>query len=177
MKRSIAVFNVDELRDYRNVINNNLKQGMVMLQKLINSVDTLSFFKSIKYEKTVIEPLTGQPENLLEVINQCQTYLVSIMALEYLFAKHSDISFRINFGNVSGYDIESEDGRIIAECFAATSYRSNGKLTKDLKRLAGNQKAIHKYEFFYDTEFTDIHKNYYQKQYPDIEIVKFEDVY
>ena len=37
---------------------------------------------------------------------------------------------------------------IIPECFAATSYKSNGKLTADLKRLSENETALVKYEFF-----------------------------
>jgi len=37
---------------------------------------------------------------------------------------------------------------IIPECFAVTSYKSNGKLTADLKRLSENETALVKYEFF-----------------------------
>lgn len=175
-KKTVIVYDSGELKRYRTVIIDNLNEGIQILKHLMESKDTLAFFKNIKFEKTVLEPLTGEPENLLEVINQCQTYLVSIMAVEYLFEVYPDTQFKVHFGNMSGYDIESVDGRIIAECFAATSYRSNGKLSEDLKRLSDNETAVHKYEFFFDMEFQDRHKRYYQTKYPNIEIIKFADI-
>lgn len=176
MEKSVLIRNKEDLKHYREQIKMNLNLGFKNLVCLIETGDVLSVFQKMKFEKTAIEPLTGKPENLLEVVNQSHTYLVSIMGAEYLLKMHPDTSFRINFGNVSGYDIESEDGSIIAECFAATSYRSNGKLTADLKRLAENENARYKYEFFYDKEFTEKIKTYYQDKYPDIMIVKFQEI-
>lgn len=175
-RKTIIIHEIGEIEKYKTRIHNNLHKCTKILKDLLESEDAISFFKRAKYEKTVIDPLTEEPENLIEVINQCQTYLVSLMGAEYLISKFSDTSLVINFGNVSGYDIESEDGMIIAECFAATSYRSNGKLAKDLKRLAENDRAVHKYEFFYDTEFADNHKQYYENKYPDIKVIHFTDV-
>ena len=146
------------------------------MRAMLDSEDTLSLFAKLKYEKVGVEPLTGEAENLIEVINQAQTYLVSLMAVEYLFTQYPEHSFVVNWGNIPGYDIESIDGAIIAEVFAATSYRSNGKLAADLKRLASNTRAEKKYEFFHDKEFQETHQAYYKEKYPDIEIVKFEKV-
>jgi len=176
MEKTINICSQEQLNGYRKKIQDNLKAGMDGLNELMKSSDAVTFFHTIKFEKTLIEPLTGEPENLLEVVNQCQTYMVSIMAVEYLIEKYPGLSFTVNFGNVSGYDIESVDGSIIAECFAATSYRSNGKLAADLKRLTKNAEAIHKYVFFYDKEFSENNKLYYQKKYPDVEIVKFTEI-
>lgn len=176
MEKSVLIRNKEDLKHYREQIKMNLNLGFKNLVHLIETDDVLNVFQKMKFEKIVIEPLTGEPENLLEVVNQCHTYLVSIMGMEYLLEIFPDTSFTINFGNVSGYDIESEDGRIIAECFAATSYRSNGKLAADLKRLAENENAKYKYEFFYDKEFTEKNKTYYQDKYPDIMIVKFQEI-
>lgn len=176
MEKSVLIRNKEDLKHYREQIKMNLNLGFKNLIHLIETDDVLNVFQKMKFEKIVIEPLTGEPENLLEVVNQCHTYLVSIMGMEYLLEIFPDTSFTINFGNVSGYDIESEDGRIIAECFAATSYRSNGKLAADLIRLAENENAKYKYEFFYDKEFTEKNKTYYQDKYPDIMIVKFQEI-
>ena len=176
MGETIRVNSIDALTEYRATIMKNLETGLEQTKMMLETTDTLTFFKNAKFERTVIDPLSGKSENLIEVINQCHTYLVSLMAAEYLLKKYSGVSFSINLGNISGYDIESDDAQIIAECFAATSYKSNSKLTKDLKRLSENQKAIHKYEFFFDKEFTEKSKEYYQKKYPDIEIVKYSDI-
>ena len=53
---------------------------------------------------------------------------------------------------------------IIAECFSATSYKSNGKLVADLKCFACNTEAENKYEFFYDKDFMENHKEYYREK-------------
>ena len=45
-----------------------------------------------------------------------------------------------------------------------------------MKRLKENSIATYKYEFFYDKEFTESHKQYYKKNYSDIEIIKFEEL-
>lgn len=176
MSKQIIVRNTDELDKYKNTILDNLNNSVNMLQQVLSNNDALGAFKIFKFEKMAAEPLSGNPENLIEVINQAHTYLISIMAVGYLYKLYPAQSFVINWGNIPGYDIESVDGTIIAECFAATSYKSNGKLTADLKRLAGNTEAEYKYEFFYDKDFTESHKKYYKEKYPDIEIVKFNDI-
>ena len=174
MAEQLTVQTVEELESYKNTIRENLKNTIEQIKHSMHGNDVLEAFKLLKFEKIAMEPLTGKPENLIEVINQSQTYLISIMAVEYLLKRHSDQTFIINWGNIPGYDIESKDGTIIAECFAATSYRSNGKLTADLKRLNKNKKATYKYEFFYDKDFIENHKAYYENKYPDIKIVKFD---
>lgn len=176
MSKQIVVHNTDELNKYKKIILNNLNGSINMLQQVLSNNDALDAFKIFKFEKIATEPLSSNPENLIEVINQAHTYLISIMAVEYLYKLYPAQAFIINWGNIPGYDIESVDGTIIAECFAATSYKSNGKLAADLKRLVGNTEAEHKYEFFYDKDFTENHKKYYKEKYPDIEIVKFKDI-
>ena len=175
MAQSIIVHNPDELKTYKDKIKSNLNKSVEQLQEELKNNNPLQVFQILKFEKCVTEPLSGNAENLIEVINQSMTYMVSIMAVEHLFKIHSDSSFIVNWGNVSGYDIESEDGTIICECFAATSYRSNGKLSADLKRLDKGS-VNYKYEFFYDKEFAEQHKAYYQEKYPEIQIIKFKEL-
>lgn len=176
MGKTICVCNIEMLNQHKLKIMDNLDRGLEQMKRMLENADALTFFKNAKFEKTIVDPFSGEDENMIEVINQCHTYLVSLMAAEYLLENHPGVTLRINLGNVSGYDIESDDKQIIAECFAATSYRSNNKLTKDLKRLSENQKAVHKYEFFFDKEFTEKSEVYYRKKYPDIKIVKFADI-
>ena len=171
MTKQIVVHNTDELNNYKNAILDNLNNSANILQQVLRNNTALDAFIIFKFEKMASEPLSDNPENLIEVINQAHTYLISIMAVEYLYKFHPAQTYIINWGNIPGYDIESVDGTIVAECFAATSYKSNGKLTADLRRLAANTEAEYKYEFFYDKDFTENHKEYYNEKYPDIEIV------
>ena len=106
MGETIRVNSIDALTEYRATIMKNLETGLEQTKMMLETTDTLTFFKNAKFERTVIDPLSGKSENLIEVINQCHTYLVSLMAAEYLLKKYSGVSFSINLGNISGYDIE-----------------------------------------------------------------------
>lgn len=173
MTNQVVISDFDQLEKYKRTIRDNINATIVEVSEIISSESAMDAIACFKYEKMAKEPLSGEPENLIEVVNQSQTYLISLMAVEYLLKKHPGISFTVNWGNIPGYDIESADQSIIAECFAATSYRSNQKLAKDLKRLKDNQTAEYKYEFFYDKEFEESHRAYYEENYPGITIVKF----
>lgn len=176
MAEQIRVHNKSELGKYRKIIQDNLDKCVIQLKELLQGRNSVEIFQILKFEKSVTEPLSGKTENLIEVINQSMTYLVSIIAVEYLYDIHTEQTYIINWGNIAGYDIESVDGTIVCECFAATSYSSNGKLSKDLKRLSQNDIAIYKYEFFYDKEFKESQRSFYEEKYPGIQIVKFSDI-
>lgn len=108
------------------------------------------------------------------MVNQYQTYLVTLKALEFLFEKYSNKSFIARFGNIAGYDIESTDGEIVAECFAQVSYKNNKKLEKDLEKLNSITCCAIRYEFFYDRDFNADNYTAYKIKYPEINIIKFE---
>ena len=176
MANTVTINSADELRTYKATILSNLAKSVWDISAIIESENAQEVFRQFKFEKIATEPLSGKPENLVEVINQSQTYLVTLAATEYLLCLYPEKAFILNWGNVSGYDIESTDGTIVAECFAATSYRSNGKLTADLKRLSANQTALQKYEFFYASDFSDASKKYYESKYAGVRIVKLESI-
>ena len=176
MANTVTINSADELRTYKATILSNLAKSVWDISAIIESENAQEVFRQFKFEKIATEPLSGKPENLVEVINQSQTYLVTLAATEYLLCLYPEKAFILNWGNVSGYDIESTDGTIVAECFAATSYRSNGKLTADMKRLCANQTALQKYEFFYANDFSDVSKEYYENKYDGVCIVKLESI-
>lgn len=105
------------------------------------------FFK-LRFEESGCDPLNSMRSlNFTEQLNQSFTYLVTLTALEKLFKKHT-CDFQVNLGTSPGFDIHSQDNTVFAEVFAVVSYRSNGKLKNDIKRLS-EEKAEHKYVFFY----------------------------
>lgn len=171
MTRSVTLTFPHEISAYRTLICENLEESRQKLAALCGDGDGFSLFQQLKFEKTVVDPLSGQPEHLLEVINQSQTYLISQSAVSLLFQLHPGHSFQLNWGNVPGYDIQSDDKSIIAECFVATSYRSNQKLRRDLLRLSKNTTATFRYVCFCDRVSTEKNLDYYQKLFPTIKIL------
>ena len=99
---------------------------------------------------------------------------VAAGTLDFLFEKHSSKSFIARFGNIAGYDIESTDSEIVAECFAQVSYKNNKKLDKDLEKLNSVTYDAICYEFFYDKVFNEDNYKAYKNKYPEINIIKFE---
>ena len=87
---------------------------------------------------------------------QTWTYLVSLKALPFLFERHPEAGgFRLNLGTEGGTDIESLVPDVVAaEAFAAVYPSNNGKLAKDLKKLARACPAVPaKYVFFHAPGF------------------------
>ena len=109
----------------------------------------LALLRALRFETRGLDPLTGEPLNVVEQLNQTFTILVSLRAVERLIELHPEASgFRLALGTSSGRDIESvEPNLVAAEVFAATRPGSNQKLKKDMLRLATDP-ARHRYIFF-----------------------------
>lgn len=109
----------------------------------------MSLLRKLRFETVGHDPLTGEPLNVVEQLNQTFTILVSLRAVEKLIELHPEAGgFRLALGTSSGRDIESVEPELVAaEVFSATRPSSNDKLRKDIARLAGDP-ARHRYVFF-----------------------------
>lgn len=109
----------------------------------------MEFLAQLKFERAGRDPLSDRPLNFVEQLNQTFTYLASCDALRYLFGRHADRApFVVHLGTAAGPDVESLDGAIVAEVFAATHPGSNGKLLKDARKLRAYVTAAHRYLFY-----------------------------
>ena len=174
MGKQILISDSLELSRCTQTIYDNLQKSLESIKSVLDNDDPACVFESFKYDKIAIDPLTGEPENLIEMVNQYQTYVVTLKALEFLFEKYSNKSFVARFGNIAGYDIESIDGEIVAECFAQVSYKNNKKLDKALEKLYSITCCAIRYEFFFDRDFNADNYTAYKIKYPEINIIKFE---
>jgi len=113
------------------------------------TTDPMSLLRAMRFDTVGHDPLTGEPLNIVEQLNQTFTILVTLRAIERLFELHPDAGgYRLALGTSSGRDIESvKEGLVAAEVFSATSPASNQKLKKDQMRLATDP-AQHRYVFF-----------------------------
>lgn len=111
--------------------------------------ELLALLKSLRFELVGHDPLTGEPLNVVEQLNQTFTILVTLRAVERLIELHPDAGgFRLALGTSSGRDIESVTPDLVAaEVFSATHPSSNQKLKKDIARLDADP-ARHRYVFF-----------------------------
>jgi hypothetical protein len=113
------------------------------------TTDPMSLLRAMRFDTVGYDPLTGEPLNIIEQLNQTFTILVTLRAIEQLFELHPDAGgFRLALGTSSGRDIESIKERLVAaEVFSATHPASNQKIKKDQMRLATDP-AQYRYVFF-----------------------------
>lgn len=93
--------------------------------------------------------------------------LVVLSAVEDLLSKYPGISFVLQLGVNSGYDIEAIDGSVVAECFSVTAVSSNRKLDKDCMKLMQATAPI-KYVYFYSHQDREEKLQKIFSKYPDI---------
>ena len=162
-----------QVSELRSTIFRNAQKSKEILANHLKSTDAVQLFALMKYDQIGIDPLMGEKVNLIEQINQMYSDLVVLAAVQDLLDRHPGKSFVLHLGTMAGYDVESTDGQIVAECFAVTSVTSNDKLNKDCHKLL-KSKAEYKYVFFYTYKDSEelLEKRY--KKYPEIH---FERVY
>ena len=137
-----------------NDIRSAAEQAVSDLRLRLGQSDALDLLRAVKFERMGRDPLDPNRQinsNLMEQVNQTFTALVSVRAVEYLFDHHPEAApFRLNLGTAPGSDIESLDGSVAAEVFAATYPNSNNKLKKDIQKVKEKEDtAKHLYVFFH----------------------------
>ena len=163
----MIVNSVEQINALRNAIAKNADASYVSIRKRIEDMTPMQFFASIKFEKSGKDPVGGEPQNLIEQINQTYSDMVVLSAAEDLLNLYPGTSLVLQLGVSSGYDIESEDGTIAAECFAVTTVSSNRKLDTDCKKLLQSVAPIKCVYFYSALDGEEKLQNLYRK-YPDI---------
>jgi hypothetical protein len=111
--------------------------------------DPMALLKRLRFDLVGHDPLTGEPLNVVEQLNQTFTILATLKAVEELIKLHPDAGgYPLALGTCGGRDIESvENGLVAAEVFSATHPNSNQKLRKEKDRLATDA-SKYRYVFF-----------------------------
>ena len=157
----------EQVAALRECILQNAEVSKEKLMKCMETMDAVQLFATLKFEKQGVDPISGIELNLIEQIHQMYSDLVVLLAMQELLERYPDKVFQLHLGPEAGYDIQSLDGHVVAECFAATSVASNDKLNKDCNKLLQSE-ANDKYLFFYthcDSQMT-LQKRYLK--YPEI---------
>jgi hypothetical protein len=144
----------EEILELRSRIYENATKTYDRIVQNINNISPFDLFADIKFNKFGLDPINGTPLNFIEQLNQMFSDLVVLHAVEELLAKYPDKQFVVNFGAKAGFDIQSVDKMVVAECFAVTSVNSNDKLREDAKKLMKLPADIEKYIFFYSQNDT-----------------------
>lgn len=140
---------VDDLAELETKIAASAAATAEKLSHELRETSDLSAFALLKFSEAGCDPLDlDRALNFVEQLNQSFTYLASVEAARWLLERHPDHApYTLNLGTTPGSDIESEDGEVAAETFAATHPDSNDKLRKDLTKVRATS-AKHRYVFY-----------------------------
>ena len=168
MSRKQTVGSRADLLSLRMAIETAANRAAENLRALVETHEPLDVLRKLKFDTCGADPLEMYPMNIMEQLNQTFTYLVSLDGAAYLLKRHAGHApFVLNLGTRSGYDIESEDGEVVAEVFAAVRPSNNSKLAEDSQRVH-NADARHKYVFFTSPGVTPGEQ---QSAYDDVTVV------
>jgi len=124
-------------------------KALANLRQATSEANALNVLWQMKVTPSGCDPLDADsPLNLIEQLNQTFTYIASAKAVKILLKQHpTEAPFRLNLGTTGGSDIESQNGRLAAEVFAAVNTSNNRKLSKDMKKVSACPAPL-KYVFF-----------------------------
>lgn len=172
MKKQVKFTSVLELHELKRAVLLQMDRCTVEMRAVMQSKQAQEILRKIKFQKLIEDHIFDERLNFVEYLNQSFTYLTCIVAAELILTMYPEKNVTINFGTQSGYDVFTEDGDVICECFTVASVKSNEKLKKDVARVHENQQAIKKLVVFY-SEDMDAEMDYINKvkrKYVNVEI-------
>ncbi|SRR6266566_5259978 len=111
--------------------------------------EPMALLKALRFEMVGHNPLTGDPLNVVEQLNQTFTILVTLRAIERLIELHPEAGgFRLALGTSSGRTSKTlYRPWLLPRSSLPHIRRATRMLKNDLARLAGDP-ARHRYVFF-----------------------------
>ena len=128
---------------------------------MTQSSDPLDLLRCMKFDAAGFHPIEARSVNFIEQVNQTWTFAAALAAARQLLTLHPDVGgFRLAPGAHAAIplDIMSEaEGQVGAETFAAVSPSNNGKLAKDLAKMA-QRHELHRYVFFLSPQYAGLQR-------------------
>ena len=167
----------DDIEILRNKIMASVEMTSQKVRSYQETMDPIKLMFEMRFHKLGFDPITHTALNFVEQLNQMFSDLVVLEGAQYLVHNYPGKVFRLHLGTESGFDIESDDGQIVAECFAVTTVRSNDKLAKDSKKLMKYNNCAKKYIFMYSQSDSIDYLNNRFAKYPGICFVPLDGLY
>ena len=146
----IEIDNLSDLRSLEAQVHLSAEAVLETLKPLVLAGSGMALLRKLKFTDVVRNPLNvDSAYNFVEQLNQTFSHLVALKAAEYVLKEHPECRpYILRLGPIRGFDIESRNGLVVAETFAAVTHDSNSKLAKDTEKVSRSN-AQHKYVFYY----------------------------
>lgn len=164
----------NQARKLIEIIESNIKKTKDLIVAILAENEAKDALANLKFDKTSFDPLSGEPINFIEMLNQAYSDLVVLKAVEDLMSRYEDKAFELNMGVLSGFDIVSTDKKVVAECFATVTAFNNQKIKKDSKKLMQLNDDVKRYIYFYSREDSQDRIVAFTKKYGSIKYIRIE---
>ena len=166
----MEIYNLGQLQGHRDNVIARAGQARAVLNNL--TCNPMGALHAMRFERIGVNPLDGNPINLIEQLNQTFHGLASFAAASWLLEKFQQCVEGLCLApqSAAGSDIRSiPTGLVAAEVFAAVSPRNNRKLWKDVKKADGAP-AEHRFVFFYSPDEAPALMESVRQQFPAVQI-------
>ena len=165
----------NEVRKLIETIESNIEKTKKQIARILEECDSKEALANLKFDKTALDPLSGEPINFIEMLNQAYSDLVVLKAVEDLMSRYEGKAFELNMGALTGFDIVSTDESVVAECFTTVTAYNNQKIKKDSEKLMQLSDDVDRYIYFYSREDADAKLNTTFENYKAIKYVRIRD--
>jgi hypothetical protein len=174
IKRSFEINSLEELNELEVKLLSSINTTFDNLKNELDKKSPAELLYKMKFSAIGRDPLEDRNLNIIEQLNQLFTYKVSFQGVKYLLKNNiEDSPYIVNLGTAKGYDIESKNGHLIAEVFAATKPQNNQKLLNDVKKL-NEGVAKRKFVFYHSPQKHSSQEKYQAEHF--VEIIFFETI-
>lgn len=164
----MVIETVEEIEHLEEKILSNADTAYAQLKAKIQNLTAIAFLTEVKFDKIGSDPLEGTDLNFIEQLNQMFSDLVILEGARQLLRLYPGKTLKLSLGPTSGFDIESVDGEVVAECFAVTTAANNQKLQKDCSKLVSKSTGKQKHIFFYSRNDSEEKLQRIYDKYPEI---------
>lgn len=95
------------------IIESNIKKTKDQIVAILAENEAKDALANLKFDKTSFDPLSGEPINFIEMLNQAYSDLVVLKAVEDLMSRYEDKALELNMGALTGFDIVSTDKKLL----------------------------------------------------------------
>ena len=166
------VANIEDIDKLRNLIHQSIELASLKVRERQYSVGSVETMFELRFDRLGYDPISHTPLNFVEQLNQVFSDLVVLEGARYLLNNYPGMKFQLHLGSEPGFDIESVDGKVFAECFAVTTVKSNDKLARDAKKLMKLGDDRKKYIFLYTQNDCESYLRKRYSAFPDISYIR-----
>ena len=155
-------------------VESNIEKTRNQITRILEACDAKEALANLKFDKTALDPLTGEPINFIEMLNQAYSDFVVLKAVKDLMDRYEGKAFELHMGALTGFDIVSTDEMVVAECFATVTAFNNQKIKKDSEKLMQLSDDVDRYIYFYSKDDSKDKIAAFTENYEKITFIRIE---